>query len=163
MQFTIPQGIQRVVLVSNITNMPQKFDFHYGDLIVEFNKAVHHSKIPVDYSILKFLFVRHNREKHFFPDNFEKISTTWDNIILTSPLCGLSTEKWFKDYYKATDGKSPTSGFAVYKMVRERRPNMPIIGLGFNLKDTSTPHNPMHDWQYEYQIYRGDKKFQAIY
>lgn len=162
MQFSIPQGIQRVVLVSNIENIPQKFEFHYGDLAFEFNKAVHHGKIPVDYPILKFLFVRHNMEKHFFPGNFEKISTTWDNIILTSPLFGLSTEKWFSDYYKATGGKSPTSGFAVYKMVRERRPDMPIIGLGFNIDDKSTPHNSMHDWQYEYQIYKGDKNFTAV-
>lgn len=86
------------------------------------------------------------------------MSTTWDNIILTSPRFGLSTESWFKDYCKSTQ-KTPTTGYAVYKMIRQRDRRIPIIGLGFRLDDNSTPHNPMHDWEYEYTQYKNDKNF----
>lgn len=162
MYFDIPNGTQRVVLVSNVMQ-PPPFQFHDGDLVIEFNRAVHHPKIQHlkqanPQGITDYLFVRHNKSEHFLPSNFDKCSTTWDNIILTSPRFGLSTESWFRAYCKATK-KTPTTGYAVYKMIRQRDRRIPIIGLGFNLDDKSTPHNPMHDWGYEYTQYNNDKNF----
>lgn len=162
MYFDIPNGTKRVVLISNIAQ-PPPFEFHDGDLVIEFNRARHHSKIQQlkqanPLGISDYLFVRHNKTEHFLPANFHLLSTTWDNVILTSPRHGLATESWFRDYHRAT-GKSPTTGFSVYRMIRQRDRRIPIIGLGFRLDDNSTPHNQMHDWDYEYNQYKNDKNF----
>ncbi len=79
---------------------------------------------------------------------------------MSSELYGFASERWFADYSRATDGKTPTTGYGLYKIFRSRRPNMPIIGLGFNPDDHTTPHSPMHAWEYEWEQYRHDKHFQ---
>ena len=161
MNIPIPEGTKRIVLISNIEE-PPSFTFEPTDLIIECNVARHHSallELFKDKQVNNFLVVRHNKNGHYLPADFNKLSKTWSFIYFTSDLFGFSTEDWFKNYFCKTDGKTPTTGFCVYKYFRSRRPNMPIIGLGFNIDDKSTPHNPMHDWQYEYQIYKGDKNF----
>lgn len=109
-----------------------------------------------------FLYVRHSKKCHFFPDNFIEKSIEWDDICLGSPDFGFSKEDWFKRYFRKTEGKTPTTGFAVYQHFRNRRPRIPIIGLGFSLDDHSTPHSNMHDWDYEFNEYKKDKNFKAL-
>lgn len=78
-------------------------------------------------------------------------------------MFGFNTEDWFKDYFHRTDGKqTPTTGFCLYKYFRSRRPKLPIIGLGFNLEDNSTPHVKIHDWKWEFDEYAKDKNFTAL-
>lgn len=164
MNIAIPKGTKRIVLVSNI-EQPPAFTFEEGDLIVEMNRAVHHKmllEVLGDAPLHKFLFVRHSKEGHFFPSDFNKKSRTWDNIILGSERFGFSTEDWFVDYFKATNEKTPTTGFGLYKFFRSRRPNMQIIGLGFDIDDHTTPHSQKHDWEYEYEVYKKDKHFTAL-
>lgn len=104
MNITIPEGTKRIVLISNIKN-PPSFSFEVGDLVIELNRAVHHEslmKALKDAPINKFLVVRHNKNGHFFPDNFVEKSSTWDNIVLTSNNFGFSKEDWFKRYFIKT-------------------------------------------------------------
>lgn len=164
MNLQIPQYTKRVVLVSNVSQ-PPPFTFEQGDLIVEMNRAVHHTtllNVLENAPVNKFLFIRHNKDGHFFPENFCEKSNTWDCVVMSSERFGFSSEKWFEKYYNTTSGKTPTTGYALYKYFRSRRPKMEIIGLGFNLDDHSTPHSAMHDWQYEYNQYAKDKLFKAI-
>lgn len=164
MYYEIPSNVKRVVLIANVQT-PPRFDFRDGDLIIEMNKAVHHGSVmrikQQAPNVLDFLFVRHTKGEHFLPDNFSRLTTTWDSILLTSPRYGFSTETWFKDYHTKT-GKTPTTGFAVYSLIRTRDRRLPIIGLGFNLNDNTTPHCPLHDWEYEYKVYNKDKNFTLV-
>lgn len=165
MNIYIPEDTKRIILISNTVNHPD-FSFKEGDLVVEMNRAVHHDEITAVLSytpVNKFLFIRHNKDGHFFPENFIEKSSTWDNIVLSSSRFGFCKEKWFKQYFNATHGKTPTTGFALYKYFRARKQGIMIIGLGFNIDDHSTPHSSMHDWFYEFEEYKKDKRFQNIY
>lgn len=164
MNIQIPTGTKRIVLISNIEN-PPAFAFEVGDLVIEINRAKHHDSLMnalKDAPINKFLFIRHNKKGHFFPENFVEKSSTWDCIVMSSERFGFPQEDWFKYYFNSTGGKTPTTGFGLYKYFRARRPKMDIIGLGFNIDDHSTPHSGMHDWEYEYKEYKKDKHFKAI-
>lgn len=164
MNIPLPENTKRIVLVSNIAN-PPAFTFADTDLIIECNHARHHSQLMElfkDGKVNNFLVIRHNKNGHFLPKDFDKVSHTWAFIYLTSDRFGFSQEKWFKSYFNSTEHKTPTTGFALYKYFRSRRPNIPIIGLGFNIDDHSTPHAKMHDWEYEYKEYAKDKNFKAI-
>lgn len=165
MNIAIPEGTKRIVLISNIKN-PPAFTFASSDLIVEMNQAVHHQALldlfNKDQANL-FLVVRHNKQEHFFPKDFTKNSRTWSQVYMTSDLFGFNTEDWFEEYFYRTDGKqTPTTGFCLYKYFRARRPNMPIVGLGFNPDDHSTPHVKIHDWKWEFDEYAKDKNFTAL-
>lgn len=164
MNFPIPQNTKRVILVSNVQSQPN-FTFRDGDLLVECNRAIHHNSLLLALSsapINKFLFVRHNQNGHFLPNNFEKLSNTWDFVYLSSERFSFSSEDWFKEYTRKT-GKTPTTGFGLYQYFRKRRPKLDIIGLGFNINDHTTPHAIVHDWDYEQHVYAQDKHFTAIY
>lgn len=163
MNISLPARTKRVILLSNIAN-PPAFQFADGDLVVELNRAVHHEalrKVIAGHPIDNFLVVRHNKDKHFLPENFAEISTSWDTIVLSSNRYGFNQEAWFRKYVKDSK-KYPTTGYCAYKAIRERRPKIEIIGLGFNLDDHSTPHAAMHDWEREHAEFAKDKHFTFV-
>lgn len=161
----IPDGVHRVVVLSNVTvDFPwHSFRLQAGDLVIHCNRARHRTEAMEADGTRHWLFVRHgkgNGEKGwnwYHPTRFQGFQKVFfiDDATLLAPF------QWMKEFRQRSK-KSPTTGFIVANIMRETAPEIPLVLLGF---DPGAKHGtyrwPGHDWMLESAWYE-QKQFRLI-
>ncbi len=156
-QFRLPQGVKRVVVLSNVTAgfSPDMLPLRAGDLVVHCNHSRHREAAMRVKGTRHWLFVRHGKGKdprgwHWYHegtlDGFERVFFVNDAIMM-QPF------RWYRDF-RAICKKSPTTGFIAANIMREVAGALPLVLGGFDpgVKH-GTPQWEGHDWEVEAQWY----------
>lgn len=159
----LPPGPLRIILVANVARLDYNLlddleggPLTNGDIVVEFNTARHHQAI-LEYerrhgvAPAHYLIVRNKgRLSWNSPTSFDGFSF----VYFTPRVGGLAAYPWFKKYGNETNGKAPTTGFAIYQALRSMRPDAQITLFGFDpIGDTTSEHCNKHAWAYEADWY----------
>lgn len=163
----IPEGPVRIILVANVARLDINLldnleggPLANGDIVVEFNMARHHQAI-LDYESrhgiapAHYLFVRNKGRRSWnAPVSFDN----FDFVYFSPRVNGLASFPWFKKYGNETNGKAPTTGFAIYRALQAIRPDAQITLFGFDpIGDQTSNHSDKHAWAYEADWYKKNK------
>lgn len=159
----LPDDPVRVVLVANVARLDYSLldnleggPLTNGDIVVEFNKAIHHQGI-LEYerrhgiAPAHYLIVRNKGRRSWNnPVSFDNFDFIW----FAPRVGGLATFPWFRKYGNETNGKAPTTGFAIYRALKAMKSDVDITLFGFDpIGDTTSEHCNKHAWAYEADWY----------
>lgn len=127
------------------------------DIIIEFNKARHHADLLAwenahNIHPRHFLIVRNQGSSNWHaPASFDGF-----HFVYFPPIHGcLADFAFYRRYKTATNGKVPTSGFAIWNVLKEGYPNTRTLLFGFDpAGDASSFKSDMHAWEYEAMVYK---------
>lgn len=161
----LPPDHHRVILVANV----EKIDLGVldklpggplsgRDVFIEFNKAVHHRELLALFAKRHIkpevqLIVRAGMQRSWnAPADFEQ----FDFVYFLPRRNGLATLDFFREYQRKT-GKHPTTGFAIWSILRKQT-SRPVVLLGFDpIGDHTSQHCAAHAWEHEAAVYRQEK------
>lgn len=159
----IPAEVRRAILVANVAHLDMsRLDCMPGgpirnhDLLLEFNRAPHKEELDRalaarNVNPIRYLVVRHRGYRVY---NAPATPDGYDHVMLTSRRCGMANNDWFMAYRRATGGKVPTTGHAMWLMLRATT-TLQLVLWGYNpTGDHTSEHCPAHDWDYEAKVYR---------
>lgn len=149
--YHIPEGVRRVVVLSNITRGFPAFELRAGDLVLHCNLAAHREEAMAVPGTHHWLFVRQGKSAGtrgkiwFTPDSF----TGFERVVFIDDA-KLEAYKWRAEWRQYSGRKSPSTGFLVANIVRESAPELPLILVGFDpAADHGTCRWRGHNWEAE--------------
>lgn len=154
---TVPRGVRRVVVFSNVPGLNARAVLKPGDLAVHINRARHFSAARDVAGVTHALVVRRGKDRAGGgPIWFDPPSTAGFTQVLhvqDEPM--RSRRCWWQEYCRANPRKCPTTGFICWHLAREAAPGLPVVLVGFNPgTDCGTYRWPGHAWEYEDRVYK---------
>ena len=149
---TLPRGVCRVVVFSNVPGLNAQAVLKPGDLAVHINRARQFPAARLVAGVTHALVVRRGKERTGGgPIWFDPPSTAgFSQVLHVQDAPMRARRRWWQVYCRANPGKCPTTGFICWHLAREAAPELPVVLVGFNpSKDCGTYRWPGHAWEYE--------------
>ena len=148
--FSLPDWVRRVVVFSNVAaeRVPMApLGLNEGDLCIHIGSCKRHAEAVATAAREHWCVVRHGSGFRWYtPPTFNGFR----RVVFVDSVLSLSPFAWFRAYKEANKDKSPTTGFLVANIVRELRPDMPLVLAGFAPgTPCGTPLWSGHAWDFE--------------
>ncbi len=153
---TLPQGVRRVVVFSNVPGLDARAVLKPGDLAVHINRARHFSAARTVPGVTHTLVVRRGIDRAGGGTIwFDPPSTAgFTQVLHVQDVPMRDRRRWWLEYCRANPRKCPTTGFICWHLAREAAPGLPVVLVGFNPgADCGTYRWPGHAWEYEAKFY----------
>ncbi len=149
---TLPRGVCRVVVFSNVPGLDAQAVLKPGDLAVHINRARQFPAARLVAGVTHALVVRRGKDRAGGgPIWFDPPSTAgFSQVLHVQDVPMRARRRWWQEYCRANPGKCPTTGFICWHLAREAAPGVPVVLVGFDpSRDCGTYRWPGHAWGYE--------------
>ncbi len=153
---TVPRGLRRVVVFSNVPGLDARAVLRPGDLAVHINRARHFPAASKVAGVTHAVVVRRGKDHAGGgPIWFDPPSTAgFSQVLHVQDVPMRSRRRWWQEYCRKNPRKCPTTGFICWHLAREAAPGLPVVLAGFAPgKDVGTYRWPGHAWEYEEKNY----------